>query len=325
MIKENKKLYKLAFKKIKEYQHIVIFRHEVPDFDALGTQLGLMTFLRDNFPSKEIHFVGKDSPFTERFAPEMEVLDDSYFKDNEVLAIVVDTGNVKRIDDKRCLECKELIKFDHHPAVENYGTTNIVVDELSSASELLCDFIFSQKKYLMSKTAAMYFYIGLVGDTGRFLYPATTEETFKVAAKLISTGFNPSFDVYNRIYVREIKDLKVMQFILNNFKLTDSGVAYYVINDNEQKELGITSSQAKEHISMLRDIKGIKIVVSIAESKEEKEWRVSIRSKNTKINHVAEIYRGGGHLFASGAKLKSIDELPNLIKDLEGAISENEM
>ena len=35
---------------IRKYDRIAIFRHIMPDYDALGTQLGLYTFIKDNFP-----------------------------------------------------------------------------------------------------------------------------------------------------------------------------------------------------------------------------------------------------------------------------------
>ena len=54
-----------------------------------------------------------------------------------------------------------------------------------------------------------------------------------------------------------------------------------------------------------------------AENVEEGEWRVSIRSKGIAINGIAAKYGGGGHDQASGAKLKSIEELDSLIKDLD--------
>lgn len=72
--------YKLILKKIKEYDHIVVFRHQMPDFDALGTQLGLATWLKDNFPNKTIHVVGENHvTFTPRLYPYMDEVEDYFF------------------------------------------------------------------------------------------------------------------------------------------------------------------------------------------------------------------------------------------------------
>lgn len=320
MIKENKKLYKAAFKKIEEYETIIVFRHQLPDFDALGTQMGLVTFLKDNFPTKKIHYVGKDHvSFTPRLYPYMEVLEDEVFE-SKFLAIVVDTGNTKRIDDQRFQKADFIIKFDHHPAVEQYGNINIVVDELSSASELLADFIFSNKKYPLSHLAASYLFSGIAGDSGRFLFPSVDEKTFKIAAKLVEAGVRPSEDVYLKMYQKEVQDLEVMKYILNNFKISEHGVAYYVLPDQVQKDLAITPERGKEHLSLLSNINGIEIWMSITEDPSINEYRVSIRSKRITVSEVAAKYGGGGHKNASGAKLADLSELPSLVADLDQLI-----
>ena len=73
MFKQYKKEYKKVLKNIKKYQKIIVFRHQRPDYDALGTQLGLVTWIKDNFPSKEVHYVGKNhSTFMPYLYPYME-------------------------------------------------------------------------------------------------------------------------------------------------------------------------------------------------------------------------------------------------------------
>lgn len=41
--------------KINAYDEIIIHRHQNPDPDALGSQLGLREILRTNFPEKQIN------------------------------------------------------------------------------------------------------------------------------------------------------------------------------------------------------------------------------------------------------------------------------
>ena len=64
--------------------------------------------------------------------------------------------------------------------------------------------------------------------------------------------------------------------------------------------------------------------MAITENVEDHNWRVSIRSRGVKINEIANKYHGGGHAFASGATLQSLDELQSLIVDLKEAIHETE-
>lgn len=214
LIKKNKKSYKQVLSMIKKYDKIVIFRHEMPDYDALGTQMGLATWLKENFKEKEIHVTGQNHVcFTPRLYPYMEEMEDAWFDNNEFLAIVVDTGNTARISDKRYQKAKNIIKIDHHPNKEPYGDIVIVNDELASCAELVANMLVYFNKKL-SKEAAHYFYSGIAGDSGRFLYNSTSAHTFAIAQILIETGFNLSKDVYQKMYQKNIDDLKVTAYVL---------------------------------------------------------------------------------------------------------------
>lgn len=316
-IKGNKKQYKEILKLIKEYDTIVVYRHEIPDFDAAGTQNGLVTWLKDSFPHKKIYSQGKDFyDFTPNLYPHIDEVDVDTLGD--FLSIVVDTGNVERIDNKSFRKGKKIVKFDHHPAVENYGDINVVNDELASCSELLVDFImYCGKKYPLSILAAKYFYSGIVGDSGRFLFSSTSNHTFYAASKCIETGFDVSSDVYLKMYEKDIYELEIQKYLLNNYKISEKGVAYYFLNNEVLTKLNMRCDQAKKYLSMFSNIKGIGIWVSVAEDVEKSVYRVSIRSKKVTINEVASKYNGGGHAQASGAKLKSIDELDSLIDELD--------
>lgn len=317
LIKKNKKSYKQVLSLIKKYDKIVIFRHEMPDYDALGTQMGLATWLKENFKEKEIHVTGQNHVcFTPRLYPYMEEMEDAWFDNNEFLAIVVDTGNTARISDKRYQKAKNIIKIDHHPNKEPYGDIVIVNDELASCAELVANMLVYFNKKL-SKESAHYFYSGIAGDSGRFLYNSTSAHTFAIAQILIETGFNLSKDVYQKMYQKNIDDLKVTAYVLNDFKVSKGGVAYYVLPSDVQEKLKITTERGKENVNLFANIEGINAWCSITEDPKDGLWRVSIRSKETPINGVAQMFEGGGHDQASGCKLHDIKDLPKLIEELD--------
>ena len=316
--KQNAEFLKL----VKKYDRIVVFRHIMPDYDALGTQMGLVTWLKDNFPQKEIRYVGDNHvTFTPRLFPEMEKLNDSYF-DNPFLAIIVDVGNEKRIADPRFKKASAIVKMDHHPNNEELAHIDITDTSTAAASELVVALLLNLgSKFKLSEQAAHYFYIALVGDSGRFQYSSTTALTFAVASHLINTGISLS-KIYQDMYLKQIDDLAVTAYILNHFKVSKKGVAYYVLDDKIQKELKITTERGKENVNLFSNIEGIHIWCSITEDTDPKEpcWRISIRSKGIAINGVATQFGGGGHAQASGAKITTLDELPKFIEALENVI-----
>ena len=313
----NKKDVSRILSAIKRYDRIAIFRHAMPDFDALGSQMGLATWLKDNFPEKEIHVLGDNHvTFTPRLYPEMDRLDEEWFH-QPFLAIILDTANTSRISDPRYKKAKFKIKIDHHPEVERYGKISVVRTDACAAAEILTDILLSFKgHYTLSKEAAAYLYSGIAGDSGRFQYSSTSENSFITASYLLSAGIDLS-DVYNRMYQKKIDDLKVTAYILNHFSVSEHGVAYYVLPNDIQKELNITTERGKENVNLFSNIEGINAWCSITEDVKDNCWRVSIRSKRQPINDVAAKWEGGGHAQASGAKINKIEQLPLFIEDLD--------
>ena len=122
---------------IKKYDTIIIHRHMRADPDALGSQVGLKELLQYNFPDKKIKVVGYDLP-TLTWLAKMDEVEDQEFEG--ALAIICDTANTARIDDKRYLNAETIIKIDHHPNDEEYGDLVWVDTTSSSASEMVAIF-----------------------------------------------------------------------------------------------------------------------------------------------------------------------------------------
>ncbi len=320
---ESKIKYNKVMREIEKAKNIVVFRHQMPDFDALGSQYGLYCFLKENFKDKNIMLTGCDHVvFSPRLYPSIKCINDEEFP-SDFLAIILDTGNTKRIDDQRFLKAKKIIKFDHHPGLENYGDINIVHDELSSCGELIADFLFAfEKKYKITAECAKYLYSAIVGDSGRFLFSSVNPTTLRISAKLLEYGFDKSKDVYLKMYQKTYHDLEITKFVLNRCVFLNTGVAYYILKDEDLKELNITPERGKENLSLMSNLEDIEVWMSITEIKEKGEFKVSIRSKLIPINDIANNYNGGGHDLASGATIYNLSELDNLINDLNKRIAE---
>ena len=318
--KAHKKVYKSIYSAINRYDKIVVFRHLKPDFDAMGSQMGLVTFLKDNFPDKEIHFVGDNHvTFTGRIFPETENLPNEWFKDGDFLAIIVDVGDHERIADPRYKHAKYKIKIDHHPCKKEIAKRASLVDEDSAAAaEMVADVLLNWKGKVLSQEAAKYLYIGIVGDSGRFLYSSTSPHTFAVSEALLATGFDMR-KCYLTMYEKNLDSLKSLGYVLSHFSVTEHGVAYYCLPASVQNELNITPIQGKEHVNTFSNIQGVNAWCSITEDPQPKDycWRISIRSKEKDISGVAKAWGGGGHAQASGARIDSLNDLDAFLADLD--------
>ena len=70
-------------------------------------------------------------------------------------------------------------------------------------------------------------------------------------------------------------------------------------------------------INSFNHINEMLVWVTATEDKDLGTYRVSIRSRGPIINEVAANHGGGGHMYASGTRLKNEEEIMSLIKDLD--------
>ena len=313
-----KSKYKRLLKLIDRFDYIAVFRHIRPDFDAFGSQMGMYTWLVDNFKDKHVVFIGEDSTLTPKCFPLPMEVDDSFFTDHEVLAIALDTSGKVRISDDRVKKSKYLVKIDHHPEVDRYGRLQIVDENMSAAGELLANMLiyFTTKGYDISKDCATYLFKSIAGDSNRFLYDSCTAHTFAICEYLMERGVHLS-SLYKEMYFEDLSELDVTRYVMDNFKVTEHGVAYYILDKETLKRFNMSADHGKDNINLFDHFNGINIRVSASEDVEKNVWRISIRSSGIAIDKIAEKYHGGGHAQASGAKVKNLEELNKMLKDLD--------
>lgn len=308
-------------KKIEEAKRIVVYRHVSPDFDALGAQMGLVTWIEDNFPGKEVHYVGEgQDDLIPSLFPVPEVLDESFYE-QEHLAIVVDVSDTKRISDNHIDKAAFVIKIDHHPLPKEeyrYGDYLIVHPDRPAAAEILALFMLSRgglmrKKRILSQQAASYLYTGIVGDTGRFLYEDTDSATLRIAGDLLDTGFDKTI-IYTKMYETDVRQMEILKFCLNNYKLTEKGTCYYVLTKEDMEKLQMSVDEGNLHINSFRSMKGVKCVASVTWDEKNNHYRISLRSQSIKVSPAANKFGGGGHDYAAGCFINTLDELPSFIE-----------
>lgn len=299
---------------IEHYDKIIIHRHVRPDPDAYGSQIGLKELISLNYPTKKVLATGKHDS-TLDFLAHPDIVEDEDFRD--ALIIVTDTANTERIDDERYKLGSYLIKIDHHPNDDAYGDLLWVDTHASSVSEMICELFEEAKEYknwTMDATIARLLFTGIVGDTGRFMFQSTTEQTMKFAGQLISYGFDRTA-LFNGMYEVESNLLQLKGYIYAHFEMDGNGVGHVKLTQELLKEFKVSESEASLLVSTLADVKGMRCWVFFIEDTDE--IRVRLRSKGPVINIIAKKYGGGGHPLASGASVQTWEEAEQVIEDLK--------
>ncbi|MGX7174408.1 DHH family phosphoesterase [Enterococcus ratti] len=300
-------------RQIKKYNRIIIHRHLRPDPDALGSQVGLAEILRATFPQKEIYQVGETVEGL-RFLAEMEIIDDQMYKG--ALVIVTDTANSPRISDERFKLGDKLIKIDHHPNDEPYGELSWVDTKASSCSEMIAAFtLMFPNDLILNARAARLLYAGIVGDTGRFLYPATTPKTLEIAAHLMGYPFDVS--ALNReIEQISMKIARLSGYLYQHLQVNKNGAGKVILTQKLFREYGINDSETAAIVSLPGRIDEV-LAWGIFVEQPEGYYRVRLRSKGPIINKLAKKYHGGGHPLASGATAKNLSEVAQIYEEIK--------
>lgn len=302
--------------KIKEYDTIIIHRHMKPDPDALGSQVGLKALLTHHFPEKTIKVVGYNEP-TLTWMAEMDTVQDSDY--HGALAIICDTANRPRIDDKRYEQADFTIKIDHHPNDDIYGDLSWVDTSSSSASEMIALFAEATKLEL-SDYAAKLLCAGIIGDTGRFLYPSTSARTLRIASQLREHDFDYA-ELMRKMDTMSFKIAKLQGYVYDHLEVDENGAARVILTQEILKKYDVTDAETAAIVGAPGRIDTVSLWGIFVEQADG-HYRVRLRSKFVPINGIAKEHDGGGHPLASGANSYSLEEneliyqkLKNLLKN----------
>lgn len=299
-------------KEIESTDKVIIHRHVRPDPDAYGSQLGLKYYLKLKFPDKEIYAVGEAEESLNFIGTFDQVEDETY---QDALVIVCDTANAPRIDDQRYALGARVLKIDHHPAVDQYGEINLVNTNASSTSEIIYDMILHfNDESIINAEVARVLYLGIVGDTGRFLFNNTTQHTMEIAGRLIGFPFDHNAEL-NKMSEKDPRLMPFQGYVLQNFELFEDGYCQVRITKDVLEQFNIKSNEASQFVNTIADIRGLKIWMFGVD--EGDQIRCRLRSKGQfVINDVASDFGGGGHPNASGVSVYSWEEFDLLAKAL---------
>jgi phosphoesterase RecJ-like protein len=242
----------------------------------------------------------------------MDEIPDSAYEG--ALAMVLDCGSPHLVSDDRYRLATKTVRFDHHLFSGAFCDTDVIDSSYESCCGLIAHFAMDCGLRL-NKLSAKSLYTGMLTDSGRFRYDGTTARTFRLAAALLDTGFDPT-EIFRPLYADdyESKRLKA-QFILK-IQFTQKRVAYIYTDREEMQRLNkdlFTVSRAM--VNTMADIRGVDIWVNFTET--ENGVLCELRSSRYNINPIAVKYGGGGHAKASGATVPDRDTAMAMLADLD--------
>ncbi len=304
-------MFEEAYRLIKNYDTIIIHRHTHPDGDAMGSQIGLFYLIKDNFPEKKVYMVGDAAtrlPFID--IPMDEIPDDTYAR---ALAVVLDCGSSRLICDGRYKTAEKTLRFDHHIYCEKICDVDIVESSCESACGLVAWFA-RETGLKLSVNSATYLYMGMVTDSGRFVFDSVSPRTFELAAFLLSQPIDLNTLYYN-LYAEDFSKIIEDADNMHRIRFTKNNVAYiYTTMAELPKNSDAAPVVSSGMVGLMHDIKGVFIWVNFTEA--EDGVHAELRSNRYNINPIAVKYGGGGHKRASGCIVPDRETAMKLLDDL---------
>jgi phosphoesterase RecJ-like protein len=303
--------------RLREDTRFVLATHEHPDGDALGSLVGMQELLSARGKDSVMYIAPDDLPLPYEYeifplqgaiqAPPADIA--------ERTVVFLDCGNIDRNSASVLRDGAHLLNIDHHHDNTRFGTLNHVVPDASCTAEIVWDLMHGLE-LRPTPLAAQALYIGLITDTGRFMYENTGPRAHQMAAELIEAGVDVA-DVYRRLYEEmPVEKLALMAIALGHLQRFDDGELTLSSLSAED----FMRSAAEEHysegiIDQLRAVHGTKVAVLVREltsGERAGQRKVSLRSTDddVDVSVIARAQGGGGHRRAAGFSTElQLDEL----------------
>jgi phosphoesterase RecJ-like protein len=221
------------------------------------------------------------------------------------LVVFLDCGNIDRMTvDFLKHEGTHIVNIDHHHDNTLFGTVNLVVASASCTAEIVFD-LAKELGAELTPEIADALYVGLVTDTGRFMYENTTARAHQMAAELIQAGVEPHL-VYRRLFEDlPFSRLQLLQRALASVERHDDGALTIAhLTEDDFKVTGALATDSEGIVDHMRAVQGTSVACVVRDfvGPERSGRKVSLRATDGRVD-VSKIARemgGGGHPQAAG-------------------------
>jgi phosphoesterase RecJ-like protein len=292
--------------RLREGDRFLLTTHEGPDGDALGSLLALHDILTQLGKDSVMFLAEKEFPLPVeyRFMPLQEVFHEPPADLSDRTVVFLDCGNIERMPVDWLQNGFEILNIDHHHDNTRFGTVNLVDDSAACTAEIVFELAGRLGAELTSEIATAL-YVGLITDTGMFMYENTDARSHRTAAALIEAGVDVN-EIYRRLYEHApLEKLKLIARALEKIELHDDGsIAITYISKHDYDVTGGSEVLTEGIIDHLRTIDGT-LVAAVVRDQAEKgraKRKVSLRSTDGRVDvsAIAREQGGGGHQRAAG-------------------------
>ena len=300
---------------------VAVGGHIRPDGDCVGSCMGLLNYLSDNYKNISVDLYLEPIPNAYKYVGHTEQIISDSSKDKVYdLFIALDCGDRERLGQfaKYFDMAVKTLCIDHHISNQAFADINEIRPAASSTAEILFDLMEPEK---INIDTAKCLYMGIICDTGCFKHSNTSEHTMAAAGKLLSKGVNQAEMMDKVFYEKTFMQNQLLgRCLLNSYLTLDHKCIVCVASAQLLNEFGAVSSDLEGVIDQLRITKGVEVAVLITENNEG-GCKISMRScAYADVAAVAQHFGGGGHVRAAGASCSQcaadiLDELLAKIKE----------
>jgi phosphoesterase RecJ-like protein len=219
--------------------------------------------------------------------------------------VFLDCGNIDRNPAIELKQAARIVNIDHHHDNTCFGTVDHVVPQASCTAELIWD-LMPGLGVGLTQPIAEALYVGLVTDTGKFMYENTGSDAHVMAADLIGAGIDVHA-IYRRLYegVPQGK-LELLARGLSAVERFDGGLLTLTqLTREDYAVTGADESYSEGVVDHLRSVEGTAVAGLVRELLSDSAVRrrkVSLRATDDRVDvsAIARELGGGGHRRAAG-------------------------
>jgi phosphoesterase RecJ-like protein len=310
---------------LREADKLVVVTHENPDGDALGSLVAMRGILTEIGKDCLMFIDSRELPLPQEydFFPRDGLVSDPPADLDERTIVFLDCGNLERNPAEAFRRPGvRILNIDHHHDNTRFGTVNLVVPEASCTAEIVWD-LMGGLDVTPSLVVAEALYVGLITDTGRFMYENTGRRAHLMAADLIDAGVDVQ-EVYRRVYegVPHGKLALLARGLANIERYDDGRLTFSALTTSDFAASDAEESYSEGVVDHLRAVEGTQVAALVRDRLGGPGpaglRKVSLRASDERIDVsvIARAQGGGGHRQAAGFTTGlSHDELIAFLRD----------